>query len=205
MPFVTKGGGYSLGDGVIDTHKDVDGKVIQGNGLQVKRLVHIGPVALESESEEFKLAVMRGTPRAGGTSWETTPVFIIQHYDFTDADWQRFLEKFKKMLVSPSPSFIYEPAVYDVVDMEYGKRAMPLWVLEELEALNVFEKALSQTKMESTAKKLNETQLNLIREQLEKRRVEEAPKEEKPEEIKAPKEESKKSKEKEKVALGKDG
>lgn len=183
MPFVTKSGGFQFDDGVVLTHKDNDGKIIQGNGLQVKVLANIGVTGLDQESEEFKLAVIRGNPKENGTSWATTPVFIIQHYDFDKETWERFLAKYEKQLQKPTPSFIYEPTVYDIIDVEYGRRAFPLWVVEYLEEKGTFDIALKERKMESMHYKLNETQLKLIKEAISNRKKLEALKEEPKQEI----------------------
>lgn len=179
MPFVTKSGGLCLDDGVVHTHKDINGNTVQGNGVSVKILANIGATGLDPESKEFKLAVMRGTPRPDGTSWQSkpVPVFIIQHYDFDRKTWERFIAKFEKKLKpgTTAPSFSYEPKIFDVVDWELGVRAMPLWVLEWLDEKGVFKAALTETKVESTVKKLTEDEYKLIQKALEERRAKEAP------------------------------
>ncbi len=153
------------------THKDENKQVVKGNGLESQFLTNISAVGLDSESEEFRLAVIRGQPRPNGTSWETTPVFIIQHYYFDEMTWKRFLEKFEKTLIpgSTTPSFSYEPAVYDVTDLEYGRREMPLWVIKYLDAMGVIDSGVNETKVQSRAKKLTESQLALIRKTIKNR------------------------------------
>lgn len=167
MPFVTKSGGFCLDDGVLRPGKNEKGEYVPGNNIETKVLVNIGATGLDPESEEYKMCVMRGTPRPNGTSWESSPVpvFIIQHYTFSENDWERLLNKFEKTLApgSTSPSFSFEPAICDVVDMEFGRRAMPLWVIEWLEEKGIFDKALSETKVESRAKKLTESQHALLK------------------------------------------
>ena len=164
MPFTTKSGGYCFDDGVILTHKNEKGETVKGNGLEPKFLTQIAAVGLDVESEEFKMAVMRGQPRPNGTSWEVMPVFIIQHYNFDDDTWKRFLKNFEGTLAAgkTSPDYLYEPAVFDIIDLEYGRRAMPLWVIEHLQSLGVFEAALEETKCESRAKKVTQAQYDLI-------------------------------------------
>lgn len=175
MPFVTKSGGFRLDDGVVRTHKDVLGNVVKGNQVQTKVLANIGATGLDPESEEFKLAVMRGTPRPDGTSWASkpVPVFIIQHYNFDDSVWKRFLAKFEKSLIpgETAPSFSYEPAAYDIVDLELGVRAMPLWVIDWLDEKGIFDSALKETKVESTAMKITPKQHELIRKSIDNRRI----------------------------------
>lgn len=186
MPFTTVSGGFCFDDGVVLTHKDENKQTIRGNGLAPQFLTNISAVGLDSESEEFRMAVIRGQPRPNGTSWETTPVFIIQHYDFDDATWKRFLDKFEKTLIpgATTPSFSYEPAVYDVTDLEYGRREMPLWVIKHLDSLGVIDSAVNETKVQSRAPKLTSSQLDLIRKTINNRialeesssvKVEEAP------------------------------
>lgn len=171
MPFTTVSGGFCFDDGVILTHKDENKQTVRGNGITPQFLTNISAVGLDSESEEFRLAVIRGQPRPNGTSWETTPVFIIQHYDFDESTWKRFLEKFEITLIpgSTTPSFSYEPAVYDVTDLEYGRREMPLWVIKHLDSIGVINSGVDETKVQSRAKKLTPSQLELIRKTIKNR------------------------------------
>ncbi len=179
MPFVTKSGGFCLDDGVVRPHKNEKGEYIPGNSIQTKVLVNIGATGLDPETEEYKMCVMRGTPRPNGTSWESSPVpvFIIQHYTFDKEDWERLLSKYD-LTLAPSgttPSFGYEPAICDIVDMEFGRREMPLWVIEWLEEKGIFDKALNETKIESRAKKLTESQHALLKKAISDRKRLEAP------------------------------
>jgi hypothetical protein len=179
MPFVTKSGGFCLDDGVVQTHKSVEGKVVLGNKIKTEVLANIGATGLDPETEDFKCAVRRGTPRPDGSSWESTPVpvFIIQHYNFEKEVWDRFWKKFLRQLKDSAPSFHYEPDVVDVIDLEFGKRQMPTEILLKIIELGLFDKALVETKVESTAKKLTQRQYDLIMKAIDTRLKEEGLKE----------------------------
>jgi len=177
LPFVTKSGGLRLDDGVVELHRNEKGETIPGNGIKVKTVANISAVGLDQESEEFKLAVARGNPMPNGTSWSTVPVFILDCRSFDKPAWERFIQKFEKGLEpgNTSPTIVYEPAIYDIVDLEYGKRALPLWVIKWLNDRGIYDKAVNETKVESIHKKLTPAQLSLIKKAIKERIEQEDP------------------------------